>query len=32
MLARDYALDTLLDLDGQILVIDAAGYWVKFRG
>jgi Family of unknown function (DUF6516) len=30
MLARDHALDTLLDLDGQILVIDAAGYWVKF--
>lgn len=30
MLVRDHALDTLLDLDGQILVIDAAGYWVKF--
>jgi hypothetical protein len=30
MAARDHALDELLDLDGQILVIDAAGYWAKF--
>jgi Family of unknown function (DUF6516) len=27
---RDPSLDTLLDLDGQVLVIDDAGYWVKF--
>lgn len=27
---RDPALDTLLDLDGQVLVIDKGGYWVKF--
>ena len=27
---RDASLDTLLDLDGQVLVIDEAGYWVKF--
>lgn len=27
---RDPSLDTLLDLDGQVLVIDGAGYWVKF--
>ena len=27
---RDSSLDTLLDLDGQVLVIDEAGYWVKF--
>ena len=27
---RDPSLDTLLDLDGQVLVIDEAGYWVKF--
>ncbi|MDZ7591566.1 MAG: DUF6516 family protein [Rubrivivax sp.] len=30
MLRRDPSLDTLLDLDGQVLVIDEAGYWVKF--
>lgn len=29
--ARDPSLDALLDLDGQILVIDQAGrFWVKF--
>ena len=28
---RDFGLDTLLDLDGQIYVIDRAGkHWVKF--
>jgi hypothetical protein len=28
---RDPGLDTLLELDGQLLVVDAAGeYWVKF--
>jgi hypothetical protein len=28
---RDASLDTLLDLDGQVLVLDEkAGYWVKF--
>ena len=26
---RDPSLDTFLDLDGQVLVIDEAGYWVK---
>jgi len=26
----DHSLDALLDLNGQILVIDEAGYWVKF--
>ena len=30
MARRDSSLDTLLDLDGQVLVIDEAGYWVKF--
>ncbi len=30
MVRRDVSLDTLLDLDGQMLVIDEAGYWVKF--
>jgi hypothetical protein len=30
MVRRDPSLDTLLDLDGQVLVIDEAGYWVKF--
>ena len=30
MRRRDPSLDTLLDLDGQVLVIDEAGYWVKF--
>jgi hypothetical protein len=29
---RDETLDTLLDLDGQILVLDEEGdYWVKFE-
>jgi len=27
---RDSSLDTLLDLNGEVLVIDEAGYWVKF--
>ena len=27
---RDPSLDTLLDLNGQTLVIDDSGYWVKF--
>jgi hypothetical protein len=27
MTRRDPSLDTLLDLDGQVLVIDEAGYW-----
>ena len=27
---RDPSLDTLLDLNDQVLVIDEAGYWVKF--
>lgn len=30
MTRRDLSLDTLLDLDGQVLVIDEAGCWVKF--
>ena len=30
MTRRDGSLDTLLDLDGQVLVIDAAGHWVRF--
>lgn len=30
MTRRDPSLDTLLDLDGQVLVIDQGGYWVKF--
>ena len=30
MKPRDSSLDTLLDLDGQVLVIDEGGYWVKF--
>lgn len=30
MASRDPSLDNLLDLDGQVLVIDEAGYWVKF--
>ena len=30
MAGRDPSLDTLLDLDGQVLVVDEAGYWVKF--
>jgi hypothetical protein len=29
---RDPGLDTLLDLDGQVLVVDPAGkHWVRFR-
>ncbi|MCH8932690.1 MAG: hypothetical protein IH923_06435 [Nitrospinae bacterium] len=28
---RDFSLDTLLDLDGQVLFVDPEGkYWVKF--
>ena len=27
---RDPSLDALLDLDGQVLVIHEAGYWVRF--
>ena len=27
---RDPSLDTLLDLNGQVLVIDETGYWVRF--
>jgi hypothetical protein len=27
---RNPSLDTLLDLHGQVLVIDEAGYWVRF--
>jgi hypothetical protein len=30
MARRDPSLDTLLDLHDQVLVIDPAGYWVKF--
>ena len=30
MARRDPSLDTLLDLHGQVLVIDKAGYWVRF--
>lgn len=30
MQSRDHSLDTLLALNGQVLVIDEAGYWVKF--
>lgn len=30
MVRRDPSLNTLLDLNGQVLVIDEAGYWVKF--
>lgn len=30
MARSDPSLDTLLELDGQVLVIDEAGYWVKF--
>ena len=29
-MARDASLDTLLDLHLTILVVDEAGYWVKF--
>ena len=32
MEARDGTLDTLLDLDDQVFIVDEAGeYWVKFR-
>lgn len=27
---RDPSLDTLLELHGQVMVIDPAGYWVRF--
>ena len=30
MVRRDSSLDALLDLHGQVLVIDEAGYWVRF--
>ncbi|HMN77074.1 MAG TPA: DUF6516 family protein [Burkholderiaceae bacterium] len=30
MANRDPSFDALLGLDGQVLVIDGAGYWVKF--
>ena len=30
MACRDPSLDTLLDLNGQVFVINEAGYWVKF--
>ena len=30
MAVRDPSLDNLLDLHDQVLVIDAAGYWVRF--
>ena len=30
MTDRDASLDTLLDLDAQVRVIDEAGYWVNF--
>ena len=30
MSRRDASLDTLLDLHGQVLIIDEAGYWVRF--
>lgn len=30
MSRRDSSLDTLLDLHGQVLVIDDSGYWVRF--
>jgi hypothetical protein len=31
MARRDPSLDTLLDLDGQVLVVNELGYWVKFK-
>lgn len=32
MADRDATLDTLLDLDGQIFVVDTSGsHWVKFE-
>jgi hypothetical protein len=30
MARRAPSLDSLLDLHGQVLVIDEAGYWVRF--
>ena len=30
MPVRDPSLDTLLELHGQVLVIDDAGYWARF--
>ena len=30
MAGRDRSLDTLLDLHGQVLIVDEAGYWVRF--
>jgi Family of unknown function (DUF6516) len=30
MQTRDASLDSLLDLNGQVLVVDEAGYWVRF--
>ena len=30
VMRRDSSIDALLDLNGQVLVIDEAGYWVKF--
>ncbi|HZC17635.1 MAG TPA: DUF6516 family protein [Caulobacteraceae bacterium] len=30
MIDRDRSLDTLLDLDGEVFVIDDGGHWVKF--
>jgi hypothetical protein len=30
MPSHDPSLNTLLDLDGQVLVIDEAGFWVRF--
>lgn len=30
MTGHDFSLDTLLELHGQVLVIDDAGYWVRF--
>jgi hypothetical protein len=30
MIDHDFSLDTLLELHGQVLVIDEAGYWVRF--
>jgi hypothetical protein len=31
MMSRDTSLDTLLELQGTIAVIDEAGHWVKFQ-
>lgn len=30
MTVRDPSLDTLLELNSQVLVIEATGYWVRF--